>query len=50
MKSSDGKTGQCPDPTCKGKVSYDRKNRGFVRHLHRKPDGTKCPYGKGQRD
>ena len=41
MKATDGKTGKCPE--CGGRVSDDRKKRGFVRHLYRKPERREVP-------
>lgn len=39
---------QCP--VCTGRLSRDFSNKGFVRHLDRKPDGTLCTIGMGESD
>lgn len=38
----------CPD--CGLPLSQDPVGKGFVKHLSRKPDGTVCRYGHGERD
>ena len=45
MKTSEGVI--CP--VCGGRVSRDRKHKGFVRHL-RRLGGVLCRYGRGERD
>jgi hypothetical protein len=52
MKTSDAERYgyTCPVPECRGALSRDLANKGFVRHLHRKPDGTKCMFGQRERD
>jgi hypothetical protein len=31
-------------------LSRDVSGKGFVKHLHRKTDGTLCTFGMGERD
>jgi hypothetical protein len=40
----------CPMPDCRGALSRDVSAKGYVRHLHRRTDGTRCPFGLRERD
>lgn len=50
MKASVAEKNHGICPKCEMRVSKDRKCLGVVRHLKRKPDGTKCDYGWKERD
>ena len=50
MKASDARKNNYKCPKCGGKLSQDRKGLGYVRHLHRLTDGSKCSHGWGERD
>ncbi len=40
----------CPAEDCHGDLAQDTVGQGYVRHKHRKSDGTLCTYGHGERD
>jgi hypothetical protein len=52
MKTSDAERYGyvCPMPDCRGALSQDVSGKGYVRHLHRRTDGTICTFGHGERD
>lgn len=50
MKTSDAERYEYVCPVCGGPVSNDASGKGYVRHLHRRSDGTVCPSGRGDRD
>jgi hypothetical protein len=48
MKATDVINDRCR--CCKGEMAKDVKNRGWRRHKHRKSDGSRCPFGLGEKD
>jgi hypothetical protein len=50
MRTSDAERWNYVCPECRGELSQDASGKGYVRHLHRKTDGTLCAFGMGERD
>jgi hypothetical protein len=50
MKTSEAEANGYVCPRCKGPLSQDLSEKGFVRHLERMRNGERCDYGKGERD